>query len=257
MSTIPFEPPSLLTARRKAGFVDVPESAHHDFSWDTSRNPGSLSQIDQSPESPSKMAGPTFLKRTQTMGGNIVVFEKDGSPPQAFWLQRKIGKSSNGVIRLGYKLRPNTKPTFKDSTEAWELAIDEDGSQPIVTINMMHSSVLDHKQDDKGFHNPLDELSALQMIAKHDNTSNSHVVGTDLIATCSQHLYAILPYHPDGTLLQYCQNMGSLPEPVARFFFRQILQVSFFHSHFISILLDCLSDASDIELLKYFSNCFF
>jgi hypothetical protein len=225
MATIPFDPPQLLTARRKAGFVDVPEPPQSDspLGWDGNRSSSSFDG--NSPPSPTEMAGPTFLTRTQTMAGNIIIFEEDGKPPQAFWLQRKIGKSSNGVIRLGYKLRPNSKPKFKDSTDAWELAIDESSIQPIVTINMMHSSVLDLKPEDKDFHNPLDELSALQMIARHDNSENAHVVGTELVATCSQHLYAILPYHPDGTLLQYCQTVGSLDEPVARFFFRQILKV--------------------------------
>jgi hypothetical protein len=226
MATIPFDPPHLLTARRKAGFVDVPETENASpLGWDGSSQRGDVSDSLSQQQQRSSLTGPTCLQRTQTMAGNIIMFEDESKPPQAFWLQRKIGKSSNGVVRLGYKLRPNSKPDFKDSTEAWELATEESGLQPIVTINMMHSSVLDLKSEDMDVHNPLDELSALQMIAQHGDGENAHVVGTQLVATCSQHVYAILPYYPDGTLLQYCQMQGSLEESVARFFFRQILKV--------------------------------
>jgi serine/threonine protein kinase len=226
MATVPFSPPHLLTARRTAGFVDVPESGNSSpLGWDGHALAEDCNWAPQMQQPEKLKAGPTYLKRSQTMAGNIVVFEDDGKPPQAFWLQRKISKSSSGVIRLAYKLRPNTKPEFKESTEAWELATEESGHQPMVTIHMMHSSVLDSKSEDKDVHNPLDELSALQMIAKHKDSGDAHVVGTDIVATCSQHVYAVLPYHRDGTLLQYCLAEGSLNESVARFFFSQILKV--------------------------------
>ncbi|KAG7350598.1 protein kinase domain containing protein [Nitzschia inconspicua] len=74
-------------------------------------------------------------------------------------------------------------------------------------------------------YSPLVELSVLQHIGQHNNDGNvKHVVGTDLIASSSKNVYAVLPYHRDGTLLDFCQKVGTLPEPLARFFVRQILQ---------------------------------
>lgn len=212
-----------MAARRSCGFVDVPETPAIESPLGLKASSTFDMKASSSPT--EKLAGLTQLKRSSTMQGNILVLEQDGTLPQAFWLQRKIGKSSRGVIRLGYKLRTNTQPEFKGSNDAWELAISDSGAPTIVTINIMDSGVLDHKSD-RSFHNPLDELSALQMIAKCDKAKNAHVVGTELIATCSHSLYSILPYHPDGTLFQYSQSVGNLDEPLARFFFRQILEVS-------------------------------
>lgn len=207
--------------------MDIPETKNEE-EWDGRkslvRGKASNPAASPSPLSP----GPTCLKRTPTMAGNIVIIEDSEKSPHAFWLQRKIGKISNGVIRLAYKLRPNSKPEFKDSTEAWELAVDESGEAPLVKVTMIHSSVLEMKRDDNevDVHNPLDEMSALQMVAEHCPGDACHVVGTKLVATCSSFVYSILPYHPDGTLLQYCLEQGNLDEDMARFFFQQIIKVS-------------------------------
>ena len=228
MATLPFNPPNLLTARRTMGFVDVPDSAGSSVKeeWNgKKRTSTGQRKSDISP--PPTLAGPNFLQRMQTMSGNIVVFEEDGKTPQAFWLSRKIGKSCNGIIRLGYRLRPNTKPDFKDSRDAWELDVQESGEGMLVTVNMMNSSLLGMKSEGTDNHNPLDEFSALQMIANQNSLEDAHVVGSEIVGTCSSHVYAILPYSPDGTLLQFCLVNGRLEEPVARFLFGQILRVGF------------------------------
>jgi hypothetical protein len=97
---------------------------------------------------------------------------------------------------------------------------------------------------------PLDEMSALQMIDRYYNSmtdetistetpttmalsssssssSSHHVLGANMVtATCSQGtIYTIVKYHRDGTLLQFCQTNGCLEESLARFLFRQIVQV--------------------------------
>lgn len=221
-----FTPPTLLTARKSSGFVDMPGAANEFAEEWTGRKSKIITPLTEAPPSPEKSFGPSLLQRAKTMAGNIVVLEEDGNPPRAYWLSRKIGKSSKGVTRLGYELRPNSKPEFKDSHEAWEIAMEENGEDPIlVIVQIMHSSVLDMDNEGGMVHRPVDELSALQMIAKHKSPEEGHVVATRLVGTCSSHVYAILPYHRDGTLMQYCLENGSLDESVARFFFRQILQV--------------------------------
>lgn len=211
------------------GFVDVPESnAEEDwtgrkaFSGDASTS--CLLPEPEKPRSPS-LAGPTLLKREKTMAGNIVVFEPEGSPSKAFWLSRKIGRTSHADFRLGYQLRPNTKPDAKESGQGWELDVGENEETILVKIMILHSSVLEMKSDGEAGQSPLDVLSALQMIAQHIRSDDAHVVGTDLVGTCQSHIYAVLPYFPKGNLLDYCLSRGNLEEPVARYLFCQILKV--------------------------------
>lgn len=222
-----FNPPNLITARKSTGFVDIPGVAN-DEAWNGRKSfTMSPSPLEAPPSPTEKSFGPSLLQRSKTMAGNIVVLEEDGHPPRAYWLSRKIGKSPNGVIRLGYQLRPNSKPEFKDSLEAWELATDEIEEEPIlVVVHIMHTSVMDMDGEGGVAHRPLDELSALQIIAKHKGSDEGHVIASSLVATCASHVYAIMPYHADGTLMQYCLENGSLDETIARFFFRQILKVS-------------------------------
>jgi hypothetical protein len=87
--------------------------------------------------------------------------------------------------------------------------------------------------DDVGSHgnssiDPAAELSALQLVAKHDPEGVGHVMGTTNIACDEQYVYAITDYHREGSLFEYCAELpvGHLGEPEARFFFRQILRVS-------------------------------
>ena len=182
-----------------------------------------------------------------------------------FWLQRKLGhqSSSHGlVVRLGYKLRASKKQkkvsegNDDDSDDGddqnndcrWELDTDESGRHILVRVHILHnnnssSTVLQQSSNNNNnnhcrqnsvqfmdLDSPLNELSALQMIARHTKTAQAqaiHVAGTNLIATSEENrnIYTILPYYRDGTLLQFCQSIGSLEEPLARFIFRQIVQV--------------------------------
>jgi hypothetical protein len=233
MTSIPFDPPKLLKARRSTGFVDIPEdkdAVQEEWNGRRTISSGNGSSSDIPETDNSSKFGPTHLQREKTMAGNKIIFEPDGEPPQAFWLQRKIGKSSHGIIRLGYKLRRNTKPSFEGSPEAWELDVDEAGEASLFKFLIMHSSVLDMKSDNHEVQSPLDNLSALQMIAQNNNANDAHVVGAYLLGACPSFLYAVIPYYPDGTLLQYCMTNGPLEEPIARFFFRQIVKVRIYRS---------------------------
>ena len=243
MTTIPFDGPTLLTAKRISGFVDIPENKNAEESPMGNWGNGNVSftpddAVGGKSEDQERMAGPTYLKRTSTMAGNIVVIDIEGQESQAFWLQRKVGQTAHGSIRLGFVLRYSETESADSEGAAgrvWELAPgpategDAGIDYQMVAIKILDTAVLnsDHAADSL-LHNPVNELCALQMVAKHyeKKGKTGHVVATKLIAVSSQHVYAILPYYPDGTLFQFCLSQESLKEPVARFFFRQILQVS-------------------------------
>jgi hypothetical protein len=245
MPTVPFEAPKFSSAKRILGFVDIPENKHAAESaldWgNRSFGPGAgvfalNADVDDAntnlDDKDEKLAGPTHLKRTSTLAGNILVIENEGSEAHAFWLQRKVGHTAHGSIRLGFVLLSSSTSEGK----VWSLASggdegdDEAGmNYQMVAIKILNTSVLDSDHTDE-LHNPISELSALQMIADHYEKTGmqpqgGHVIATKLVAVSSQNVYAILPYYPDGTLFQYCLAQGSLKETVARFFFQQILKV--------------------------------
>ena len=75
---------------------------------------------------------------------------------------------------------------------------------------------------------PVKEVAAMQLLGVHPN-----VLGSSEVLQDDHHLYSIMPYCRGGDLfsvvVQYAEeNNGErgMPEPVARFWFRQILNVS-------------------------------
>jgi hypothetical protein len=258
MSFIPFDPPTLLQARRQPGFVEIPTEAQEaaaegNWSGNASTDLGSLLT-----EEEAAAARPLPLRRKSTMNGNIILLDTNGKAKEktfAFWLHRKIGRTSHGVVRVGFVLRRKYQADNDGEEDesssigtAWEMDANEDGSPKMVAVKVLDSRILQEKnapatsEEDSSsvmpIHesNPLHELKAYEMIAKYseEHDGEPHVIGTNLIGSySSQDIYAVLPFHRDGTLLQYCQEYGTLSEPVARFFFRRILKVS----------MKCLSNA--------------
>jgi hypothetical protein len=242
MTTIPFDPPTLLIAERRAGFVDSSEVCPVDspLCWGSlSSDTAFYSPDEDDDEDAIKALRPTNLKRVATMAGNVVVMKDLEGTQHAYWLQRKIGKTTFGTVRLGFLLKQNTPPKANKkgggASSVWEVVPhpQDSSSYQMVEIRSMDTSVLEmnvsnHGHDHGELHsnNPLYELSALQMIYKETKgEEHGHVIGTNLIGVCKENVYVILPHHPDGNLFQYCSARASLEEPVARFFFRQIVKV--------------------------------
>jgi hypothetical protein len=200
----PFDSPVLLTAKRVTGTVG------------NSCAPPAM-------ESSTSLSGGEDTLAAQN---HILVVEHDEEGKKAYLLQRKVGTTAHGSIRLGYVLKDS-----KETDEGvWELAESslEDHQHEIVSVIMEEKSKV--LSDDIGSHgnssiDPAAELSALQLVAKHDPEGVGHVLGTTNIACDEQYVYAITDYHREGSLFEYCAEVGRLGEPEARFFFRQILMV--------------------------------
>jgi hypothetical protein len=208
----PFDPPVLLTAKRVTGTVG------------NSSTPAVL-------ESSTSLS--TFDGENTLVAQNHILVVEHEEEKKAYLLQRKVGTTAHGSIRVGYVL--------KDPKEAdegvWELV--EPASEYSKGDHHQHemvSVIMEEKSkvlsDDRGSHgntsiDPAAELSALQLVATHDPEGVGHVLGTTNIACDEQYVYAIIAdYHRDGSLFEYCAEVGRLGEPEARFFFRQILKVS-------------------------------
>jgi hypothetical protein len=71
------------------------------------------------------------------------------------------------------------------------------------------------------------ELEALQLIAKHAgaNANDCHVDFCHYTCLDRSTIYTIGPFYGEGSLFQYVVESGTLSEPVARHFFKQLLMV--------------------------------
>jgi hypothetical protein len=241
MPNTPCSPLKLLKVRRATGYIAVPDENGSMFEeWNGRRSSlvqGNMPLTKENDLSAGQdaLVKPPRLLRSQSMTGHIIVFEPDEEPPLAFWLQRKIEvKAGGGIIRLGCRLQKKSKPQVEEtSSDIWELDVDELGNPFFVKVAMMSTDIL--RGDEPG-QNAINELIAFQLIAENNNGIDNHVIGTNLLGSCEAHVYAVLPHNADGTLMQYTLSHGTLEEPVARFFFRQILQVS--DARFLSELFD-------------------
>jgi serine/threonine protein kinase len=159
----------------------------------------------------------------------LVVEHEEGK--KAYLLQRKVGTTAHGSIRVGYVLKD---PKAVDEG-VWELEEPSSGHPKGDHQHEMVSVIMEEKSkvlsDENGSHgntsiDPAAELSALQLVATHDPEGVGHVLGTANIACDEQYVYAITDYHREGSLFEYCAEVGYLSEAEARFFFRQIIRVS-------------------------------
>jgi hypothetical protein len=207
----PFDPPVLLMAKRVTGTVG------------NSCTPPEM-------EASTSLSGG---EKTSLVAQNHILVVEHEEGKKAYLLQRKVGTTAHGSIRVGFVLK-DPKATDED---AWELAEPSSGDSKDDHQHEMVSVIMEEKSkvlpDDVGSHgnssiDPAAELSALQLVAKHDPEGVGHVMGTTNIACDEQYVYAITDYHREGSLFEYCAELpvGHLGEPEARFFFRQILRVS-------------------------------
>lgn len=83
-------------------------------------------------------------------------------------------------------------------------------------------------RDLRGRHmeDPVKEVSAMQYLCTDGGSPN--VLGTLDVMSDEQYLYSFMPFCSCGELFGYVERDGRFSEPVARFWFRQLLNVSFY-----------------------------
>jgi hypothetical protein len=201
-----------------------------------------------SPESQAtQVTATTMLSDTTTNndGTNNVVEDEDhgaccGDDEDdtvfAYWPQRRLQDAIYGsvwaclVLRRHYGVAAddaaraaNVEPGSPEAPIVWEIT----GSH--VAIKMVEWSRVHHMRG-RLLEDPVKEVAALQMLDKHPNVLHSTEVLQD-----SDFLYSVMPFCRDGDLfgivVKYAEDSGGeigMPEPVARYWFRQILNVRCF-----------------------------
>ena len=223
-TTLPLDSPHFLTAKRVTGLVKVPESDENvdggdpldlDFN-------ASVCSFDETAGATWPMAaGPPALKRRSSLNGNILwVDTPEGQ--KCFLLQRKIDKAAYESVRVGFLLHRDL-----DQEGGIEYnAIRSNGPYPfeMVGINVQDKDQL-MAPNTNSLVSAQVELAALQLIAQHDKTGEGCVDRSHFICADAITAYVMVPFHGEGSLFQYVVECGTLSEPVARHYFRQILTV--------------------------------
>jgi hypothetical protein len=153
----------------------------------------------------------------------------------AYWPQRRLQDAIYGSVWACLVLRrhygtaaddaaraANVEPGSPEAPIVWEIT----GTH--VAIKMVEWSRVHHMRG-RLLEDPVKEVAALQMLDKHPNVLHSTEVLQD-----SDFLYSVMPFCRDGDLfgivVKYAEDSGGeigMPEPVARYWFRQILNVCF------------------------------
>ena len=252
VAPLPFDEIVFKPARRVMKPVHVPgDDDEADAGDEGVGTTSSASQMDKIPDRPSM-----GLQRAESMSGNVlVVLEEDNSDinqaQRAYWIQRKIGKTAAGSVRIGYVLRrrkadgrgvgedsynthggeqwevtpKESKPSSSSSTSEGGGVPAADAAYEMVAIKMYDKS----KCTSNKANGPAVEIAASQLLARHaGDPAFHHVLGTVDVLSDERHVYLITPYCDGGDLLSVLESRGRLEESVARYIFKQLLSVSTF-----------------------------
>ena len=248
VAPLPFDEIVFKPARRVMKSVHVPGDDEADAGEGVGPT-SSASQMDKIPDRPSM-----GLQRAESMSGNVLVVLKDDNSDithaqRAYWILRKIGKTTAGSVRIGYVLRrrkaegqgvgedsynahgsaqwevtpKESKPTSSSSTNEGGGVPAADAAYEMVAIKMYDKS----KCTGNKANGPAVEIAASQLLARHaGDPAFHHVLGTVDVLSDERHVYLITPYCDGGDLLSVLESRGRLEESVARYIFKQLLSVS-------------------------------
>lgn len=131
-------------------------------------------------------------------------------------LRRHFGAAADDAARAA-----GVEPGTPKAPIVWEIT----GGH--VAIKMVEWARVHHMRG-RLLEDPVKEVAAMQLIG----TSHPHVLGSSDVLQDGDFLYSIMPFCSGGDLfgvvVEYAEESGGeggMPEPVARYWFRQILQV--------------------------------
>lgn len=142
-----------------------------------------------------------------------IIYEKhpDRRPPdRAYWVGRKLKKCIFGVVKECTLLR------FRNDAQVpWEVT---SGKAAVKIMSWQKIRELQHIED------PIKEVSAMQYVSQ--GGQHPHVMGVLDVLKDEEYLLLFMPFCSSGDLFGFVQQAGRFPEPMARYWFMQILEVS-------------------------------
>jgi serine/threonine protein kinase len=141
-----------------------------------------------------------------------IIYERhpDNRPPdRAYWVGRKLKKCIFGVVKECTVLR------FRNDVHVpWEVT---PGKAAVKIMSWQKIRELRHIED------PKKEVAAMQYLSR--DGPHPHVMGVLDVLQDEEYLLMFMPFCSSGDLFSFVQQAGRFPEPMARYWFRQILEV--------------------------------
>lgn len=141
-----------------------------------------------------------------------IIYERhpDGRPPdRAYWVGRKLKKCIFGVVKECTVLRFRN-----DANVPWEVT---PAKAAVKIMSWQKIRELRHIED------PQKEVAAMQYVSR--DGVHPHVMGVLDVLQDEEYLLMFMPFCSSGDLFSYVQQAGRFTEPMARYWFRQILEV--------------------------------
>lgn len=148
--------------------------------------------------------------------------EDVGLIERGFWIQQKIKKAIYGCIRACRVVKPCTDPLVVQDQPPlviWELT-DEFVAVKILDLDIIRVLGARHRE------NPYQEIAAMQMIEQYNrilDTEPIRVLNAIDVLSDDNYLYLFMPYCNRGELFSHLEENGRFPEPLARYYFKQLL----------------------------------
>jgi len=135
----------------------------------------------------------------------------DGRPPErAYWVGRKLKKCIFGVVK------ECTVLNFRNDAQVPFEVTPAKAAVKIMSWQKIRE--LRHIED------PQKEVAAMQYVSR--DGVHPHVMGVLDVLQDDEYLLMFMPFCSSGDLFSYVQQAGRFPESMARYWFRQILEVS-------------------------------
>mmetsp|Transcript_23036 Transcript_23036/g.34015 ORF Transcript_23036/g.34015 Transcript_23036/m.34015 type:complete len:402 (-) Transcript_23036:131-1336(-) len=189
------------------------------------------------------------------------VIHREDLQGQAYWPQRRLQDAIYGSVWACLVLNRHFGPAADDAARAagvepgstnapivWEITSEH------VAIKMVEWSRV-HKMRGRLLEDPVKEVAAMQLLGER---RSRFVLSSQEVLQDGDFLYSVMPYCSGGDLfgvvVQYAEESGGeggMPEPVARYWFRQIL----WGLHHLQSLGVCHRDLSLENVLVDGENC--
>mmetsp|Transcript_1066 Transcript_1066/g.1357 ORF Transcript_1066/g.1357 Transcript_1066/m.1357 type:complete len:384 (+) Transcript_1066:169-1320(+) len=133
----------------------------------------------------------------------------DGRPPErAYWVGRKLKKCIFGVVKACTILKFRNVPDVP-----WEVT---ELKAAVKIMSWQKIRELRHIED------PQKEVAAMQFVCR--DGVHPHIMGTLDVLQDDEYLLLFMPFCSSGDLFGFVQQAGRFPEPMARYWFKQILE---------------------------------
>ena len=155
---------------------------------------------------------------TEIMADNVIYKVNPASqnelPNHAYLIGRKLKRAIYGCVRAASVLRLRDR-----DRRVWEMT-NELSAVKIIEWNAVRQMKGRQMED------PVKEVACMQHISKDGLDLHPNVLGTLDVLADEQYMYSFMPFCTGGEMFAYVEKEGRFPEPLARYWFKQILQVS-------------------------------